>query len=240
MKNSSLSVLLRIVIALFSLATMSPVFYSIWSLDLDTQLTKVSDLVVSYSLISPSQKLGLGEGEEFCIDLSDSRAQVYLCNEQSGGILWQSPDEWRVEEAFFSDLNMDGKFELTLLVWRAFRPWPVDNFMPNGGRIDSFHNKQDLSCHLILMDVLSDNPREIWAGSAMADPIRSLIAVDLDGDGRQELAAIEYQYDQQASNGPLVVWRWNGFGFSLVARQKGYFSSLRAIEMKKKVVLVAQ
>ena len=39
--------------------------------------------------------------------------------------VWQSPLDWTVVQAKITDLNQDGSAEATLLVWRAFRPWPA-------------------------------------------------------------------------------------------------------------------
>jgi hypothetical protein len=60
--------------------------------------------------------------------------------------------------------------------------------------------------------------REIWAGSALADPVNRFAAVDLMGNGQQYLVTLEGQYDDPSSAPArrLKVWEWNGFGFTLV------------------------
>jgi hypothetical protein len=55
-------------------------------------------------------------------------------------VRWQSPSEWNVRQVGLSDLNRDGDVEAVLLVWRPFKSWPVDLWLPNGGRIDEFQN----------------------------------------------------------------------------------------------------
>ena len=153
---------------------------------------------------------------------------------------WQSPESWQVKEAFFADLNLDGLSEAVLLVRRPFSPWPVDEFMPKGGRINNFQDKSGYSVHLILLRWVDGKFNEAWAGSSMADPIRNLYAVDLDGDGTQELAALEYKYDGNEQDGSIVIWSWNGFGFSLDARLSGTFGSLKIIENEYQKWLVVQ
>lgn len=154
-----------------------------------------------------------------------ARGRAALLDE-SGAPFWQSPAEWEVRQAAFSDLNRDGQTELALLVWRAFEPWPIDRYLPHGGRIDSFHDAAGRSCHLILIGQPSGSHagegrlREVWAGSALAEPLLAFSAVDLDGDGWQELAALEGAYDAEpgAAAQSLTAWEWNGFGFTLLAR----------------------
>jgi hypothetical protein len=134
--------------------------------------------------------------------------------------VWRSPAGWQVKRARFADLNRDGIPEAELLVWRPFQPWPVDRVLPYGGRIAAYQDIQGLSCHLILIGWRRGAYRELWAGSALAQPLVDFAAADLDGDGRQELVALEGRYsDPDANHGmELSVWEWNGFGFSLLAR----------------------
>src|SRR5512143_2793282 len=50
---------------------------------------------------------------------------------QTGGqIRWQSPETWQVTQALIADLNHDHLPEAVLLVWRPFKPWPVDKWLP--------------------------------------------------------------------------------------------------------------
>ena len=138
---------------------------------------------------------------------------------QSGReILWSSPAQWQVRQAQIADLDRDGRLDLTLLVWRPFAAWPIDAFLPAGGRIAGFHDAQNKSCHIILIGWKQGNFRELWAGSALAEPILDFYAADWNGDGRQELMAVETTYDQPTRGKALSLWEWNGFGFSLIGR----------------------
>ncbi|HOW92096.1 MAG TPA: hypothetical protein PK883_07240 [Anaerolineaceae bacterium] len=238
--NSSLSVFQIILLILLALTNLSPTRITGWSLIADGfDQTPVFVHIRENQFVLPETRSRIGK-DDLCVGLVEQRAVVSNCKIGLEAPLWQSPPEWQVEQAFFSDLNWDNERELTLLVWRPFEPWPVDRFMPSGGRINSFHDKDDKSCHLILVKVEGGSFRELWAGSALAAPLHSLIAADLDGDNRQELTALEYSYNEKVMTGSLVVWRWNGFGFSLEARQEGDFSSLEAIRSGKNVFLIAQ
>lgn len=131
-------------------------------------------------------------------------------------VLWVSDPDWAVVQAEVTDLDQDGKPEVALLLWREFSPWPIDAYLPYPGRIASFHDSSGRACHLILIGWRRGAFREVWAGSALADPLLSFAAADLDGDERQELIALEARYDAAPARA-LTVWEWNGFGFSLQA-----------------------
>jgi len=141
---------------------------------------------------------------------------------------WESPAGWQVVQAAFSDLDRNGTPEVTMLVWRFFQSWPVDEFLPYGGRIAGFHDGQGNSCHLILVGWIHGGFGEPWAGSAMADPVTAFAAADLDGDARQELVTLDGRYARRMSTPAqkLTVWAWNGFGFTIVSAVEGSFTSL--------------
>ncbi len=166
----------------------------------------------------------------------------------SSRTLWQSPQGWHIVQAAIGDLNRDGKPDVTLLLWRPFRPWPVDRWLPNGGRIADFHNAEGQSCHIILIGWTRGEVHELWAGSAMADPITSFAVVDLDGDNSQELVALEGRYsdpmpslealERPAPARVLKVWEWNGFGFTAVSSMDGAFSEITLVQAENGRTLI--
>jgi hypothetical protein len=133
-------------------------------------------------------------------------------------VIWTSPPEWKIRMVQITDLTRDGQPEVALLVWRPFAPWPVDAWLPQGGRIEDFHNAENQSCHIILFGWSGEKYREIWAGSALAEPILAFFAADWNGDGRQELAAVETGYASPLQGRAIALWEWNGFGFSIIHR----------------------
>jgi hypothetical protein len=164
---------------------------------------------------SPPAQIDLDEdGEPEILDLASGVVTI----RSNATARWRSPSSWSVRQASFTDLNRDGKPEVSLLVWREFRPWPTDRLLPHGGRIDAFHDAQGWSCHLILIGPDGAGGfRELWAGSALADPIAVFEAVDLDRDDRQELLTLEYRYTdgtEGSSGRSLKIWVWDGFGFT--------------------------
>jgi hypothetical protein len=162
------------------------------------------------------------------IELEAGEARILSSSTEA----WHSPPGWQVAQAEMTDLDRDGAPELALLVWRPFRPWPVDQWLPEGGRISTFHDASGDSCQIILIGWRKGSYRELWAGSALAEPVRSFAAADLDGDGRQELITLDGRYSEprSAPARQLKVWEWNGFGFSNVYRLDGRFTTLTVMD----------
>jgi hypothetical protein len=176
--------------------------------------------------------------------LADSRLTIYSGRRP----VWQSPTGWTVVQAQITDLNQDGTPEATLLVWRRFRPWPVDQWLPHGGRIARFQDGEGNSCQIILVGWHGNEYGELWAGSALAQPVKSFAAADLNADNIQELVTLEGSYvDSRLSSGffgglapahALKVWEWNGFGFSVVSVMEGIFYKLALVQSSAGRILI--
>ena len=152
----------------------------------------------------------------------------------AGRSVWQSPAAWTVVQASITDLDHDSVPEATLLVWRAFRPWPVDRWLPYGGRIAGFQDAGGNSCQIILIGWRGNAYGEVWAGSALAEPVRSFAVADLNGDNIPELVTLEGSYtdSRSAPARALKVWVWNGFGFSIVSTFEGTFYNMALVQAR--------
>lgn len=219
---------LLLIVSFLALCLISPDRANIWQLK-DQNLVKVNDFqeLQSVSVVSFSSSADLdGDGKPECLVLAEDVLKITNCG---GEVFWQSPASWQVKEAQITDLNRNGTPEATLVVWRPFQPWPIDRFLPSGGRIKDFHDQNGMSCHVILIGWARQGYNELWAGSALIRPVSQLLAVDLDGDGQQEMVALEGIYDALSSGGALSVWRWSGFGFSLIDKEEGGFRQINLI-----------
>jgi hypothetical protein len=137
------------------------------------------------------------------------------------------PPAWRVAASILADVTGDGAREWALLVWRPWRDWPIQRWSALPSPIADFHDAAGESCHLILLD--PRDGREIWAGSALPAPLLALAVGDVDGDGRNEVVTLEGDYaaGRDAPAARVDVWRWNGFGFTMVWRSPpGVFRQL--------------
>ena len=218
---------LWIAIAFFSLSLISParLFYSQYS----TEKIKPAD---SYpgpdaELLETRQTVDLdSDGKAECVNLTNGVLRITDCESMT---FWQSPETWHVKEAMVGDLNRDDRPEVDLLVWRPFAAWPIDKFVPSGGRIKDFHDARGMSCHVILIGWVRGGYNELWAGSSLIRPVEQLFPADLDGVGYQELAALEGQYDSTQTGGDLTVWKWNGFGFFLADEVQQNYRYLKII-----------
>lgn len=174
-----------------------------------------------------------------CMQFSNEQLELIKCKETGEVVIWKTSEDWRVEEFIVADLNRDGTREYALLVWRKFAPWPIDKFLPHGGRISDFHNKSGLSAHLILISWDGYEYRELWAGSALANPISNIRAIDIDGDGYEELIALEGEYDATDDTGNITIWRWQGFGFTLLDRMEGNYSGYAVYHTDQQTSILA-
>jgi hypothetical protein len=218
--------ILPFLLSLAALTLVSPRVPHAW--ELTSQGLQSVPLPASFELLEiPAQADLNRDGLPETLRLADGHLAI-LSGTQA---VWQSPESWRIAQAAFSDLNHDGTPEATLLVWRPFRPWPVDAWLPHGGRISEFHDADGQSCHLILIGWKRGIYRELWAGSALAEPLRAFTAADLDADGKEELAVLEAAYGDPPSGAAsrLKVWEWNGFGFSAVYCLEGRFRQMQIV-----------
>jgi hypothetical protein len=238
MHKTSLIVWRGILIAILALLNLSPSWTTGWSYDGELLIAR-SMFQAGQNSIEDSFSAEI-DGKVFCLRSVRAGMEITGCGAGEAELFWQSPPEWDVREGYFSDLNRDGEKEVTLLVWRPFQPWPVDRFLPSGGRINSFQDSMGRSCQIILLGWEKGDFREVWAGSAMANPLHQIHSVDLDADGFEELAGLEYEYDGNEQSVSIVVWEWNGFGFSIGDRINGSFSTIVIMSDSQGFLLAAQ
>jgi hypothetical protein len=221
--------------AVVALALVSPAPTRAWRQEALT-LKRVPSPSVWRSIKTEASADFERDGSPETLTLTDGRAVI----QSQGQMRWQSPQSWRVAQAQIADLNRDGLPEVVLLVWRPFKPWPVDAWLPNGGRISSFHNSNGDSCHMILIGWKQGAFREVWAGSAMADPVNNFAATNLTGNGRQYLITLEGHYDDPPSAPArrLKVWEWNGFGFTVVNELESSFDLMVITQTEDGHVLI--
>ena len=128
-------------------------------------------------------------------------------------MIWQTKPGWQVQQYTFGDADEDGRPELMFTMWK------------NDGKDDAGQYRS----HPFVYGWRRDAFRPVWAGSALADPIREFALSDFDHDGHNELVVLEGNY-ADAWHDParyVTVLRWNGWGYELLYRGPlGQYSSL--------------
>jgi hypothetical protein len=219
--------LIIFVISLGSLLLLSPAALTAYKYSGDTLLatTYPSD---GHILMPVTQADLNGDGQLEDISITGNQVQIT----SSGQVVWQSPSGWQVKQAFSSDLNQDGQLEVALLIIRPFQPWPVDQWLPYGGRINGFQDQSGQSCHIILIGWRQNHYKEVWAGSSLSEPALEIGAADFNLDGKMELLTLEGNYNdpQTIPAHEIKLWEWNGFGFSLLSKLPGRFDQFLIIQ----------
>ncbi len=124
-----------LLLSIAALTLVSPVPIHAWQL-VDSEL-KVVPMSAELQPIAPVMSVDFdGDGQPETLTLAEGRAAIHSADQ----IRWQSPPAWQVQQALIADLNYDGLPEVVLLVRRPFKPWPVDKWLPTGGRIRDFHD----------------------------------------------------------------------------------------------------
>jgi hypothetical protein len=105
---------------------------------------------------------------------------------------------WRVQTA---DVDGDGNIEISLGVYKTARYHPVCDKRP------------------FLYNWHKDGISPKWLGSRLSRPFEDYIFTDIDGDGMDELIAIE-----MLANGNKVIntYKWKGFGFEGIGQSDEY------------------
>ena len=143
-----------------------------------------------------------GDGIEENYTLRDGRLTVAsdCC------IIWQTPRYWWVDYVFPGDANNDGNLELNLLVWKEGSFGPQKPFWVE-------EDDTSVKNHFFIFKLEEGNFKAVWQSSNLDRPNYRAALVDLNGDGANELVALEGCYTDPGKQ-KITVWKWNGWGFS--------------------------
>lgn len=123
--------------------------------------------------------------------------------------IWESQDDWWVDDFFLGDADNDGVFDLNLLVWKS----------GSFGRQKPFWITQDdlsVKNHLFIFKLVAGSFKPVWQSSNLDRPNYEATLADLDGDGKNELIVTEGDYADPEKR-EAGIWKWNGWGFSKIA-----------------------
>jgi poly-gamma-glutamate synthesis protein (capsule biosynthesis protein) len=154
-----------------------------------------------------------GDGTVEHVRRVDDRVTIYSAGEE----VWRSPDAWRVVDLALGDPNDDGRDELVLALWKP----GLDGLEP-----PAEWKARTPRSRPFIVGYRGGLYRTVWGGSAVSEPIHEVELGDVDGDGAEELLVLEAP-EAGSRQRRIAVWRWHGWGFSLVWRSEAdRFSNL--------------
>ncbi|MCR4397825.1 MAG: CapA family protein [Firmicutes bacterium] len=144
-----------------------------------------------------------GRVEEYL--LRDGRLTITVDREQ----VWQSPEDWWVDDFTLGDADNDGARELGLSVWKEGSFGPDRPFWVH-------EEDRSVRNHLFIFRPAGGSLKAVWQSSNLDRPNYAISLEDFDGDGLNELVTVEGDYSDPGKQ-RTGVWRWSGWGFSRVS-----------------------
>lgn len=124
-------------------------------------------------------------------------------------IIWKSPDNFWVSDFLIADSNNDGILDLNLSIWKK----------GSFGKSKPFWIKQNtisVRNHFLIYDLKDEKIIPVWHSSDLLRPNCKIYIYDADRDGKNELAAIEGDYNDLKNcdnEKKTSFWKWNEWGF---------------------------
>jgi poly-gamma-glutamate synthesis protein (capsule biosynthesis protein) len=137
-------------------------------------------------------------------------------------IIWQSPNDWWIDDFVLADSNNDKVIDINLSLWKA----------GNFGTSKPFwvkENDMSVKNHFFVLDFVDGSMSQVWGSSNLVEPNCEFKIADVDNDGRNDLVVLEGDYSQKpkCTGNYVAVWKWNDWGFSNEWRsEKGNFTNL--------------
>lgn len=143
-----------------------------------------------------------GDGVDEHVRLVREQVVIY----QNGAEVWRSPAEWQVVDVALGDPNQDGRSEMVLALWKRGL---------DGLERASTEKEQSLRNRPFIVGYRGGAYRTLWGGSAVERPILEIELGDVTGDQEEELIVLEGEIEKERT---VSIWRWHGWGFSLLWR----------------------
>lgn len=144
----------------------------------------------------------IGDGVDEHVRLVGQQVVIY----EKGAEVWRTPAEWHVVDVALGDPNQDGRSEMVLALWKPGL---------DGLERPSAEKEQALRSRPFIVGYRGGAYRTLWGGSAVEHPILEIELGDVIGDQEEELIVLEGGAGQQRT---VSIWRWHGWGFSLLWR----------------------
>lgn len=149
-------------------------------------------------------------------------------------MIWQSPNDWWIDNFILADSNNDGITDINLSLWKS----------GNFGTSKPFwikENDMSVKNHFFVLDFVGGAVKQVWGSSNLTEPNCEFKIVDVDNDGKNDLVVVEGNYSQKpkCAGNYIAVWKWNDWGFSNEWRNEiGNFSNLEIEKIGGKSYIV--
>lgn len=149
--------------------------------------------------------------------------------------LWVSPREWWVQDFSLADIDGDHTRDVILTVWKA----------GNYGSSKPFwveENDASIKQHVFVYSFQDGKLVPMWQSSNLPQQNCETIFADLDGDGIDELIALdaEYTFDATCSASTIGIWKWENWGFyNQWKSEPGHYWNLRTEKYGSGAVVIA-
>ncbi len=158
----------------------------------------------AYRLVQESRFDLDGDGTPETFTLRDGRLTV----EAVPDLIWESPPDWWVEYYILGDATNDGSPELNLIVWKEGSFGPQKPFWLE-------EEEPGVKNHFFIFKLEKGKIKPVWQSSSLDRPNYRTALVDHNGDGQNELLALEGCYTDPSLQ-KVTLWTWNGWGFSRI------------------------
>ncbi|MDD3006139.1 MAG: hypothetical protein PHX30_00955 [Candidatus Pacebacteria bacterium] len=122
--------------------------------------------------------------------------------------IWQSADDWWVEDFAIADSTNDGVADINLSVWKSgsfgkFKPIWVKN------------NDPSVKNHFFIFNWEDGKIKPVWQSSNLDAPNCQILIDDINDDGENEIIVLEGDYADvpDCSGKYIAVWKWGEWGF---------------------------
>jgi poly-gamma-glutamate synthesis protein (capsule biosynthesis protein) len=157
-----------------------------------------------------------GDGARESVALAGGRLAVQQAEAASGAaLLWQTPPDWRVDSVAVAEADSRPGPEFAFTVWKATAPT----------EIRATAQRDRVLQHVFLFGWRRGAIRPVWNSSALSAPFRAFTFAPGPAGGPAPLVGLESSYT--APDGPVavVVWNWNGFGYTLEWRSAQHYAA---------------
>lgn len=152
-----------------------------------------------------------GDGHKEKYLLEGHRLQVF----ENHQLIWQSQQDWKIQQFSLADADNDKQTELLMVVWKHGSFGNAKPFWVEGP-------DNEYSCHLFLYRLRSGKLKSVWCSSALVNPIIEMNVEDSNEDGLNELNILEgpragFGYSlRQFFSRHHTLWIWDNWGFKRI------------------------